>query len=324
MKAMILAAGLGTRLRPLTFERAKPAIPLLGKPLVVRLIEKLSAEGIGPYRLNLHHLPDSVGRLFNATPWDTLPVSFSHEPIILGTAGGLKANEPFFSDGTFVMANGDIIAEFPLQRALAFHRERGALATLILYPQAPPFRHTPIRIDEEGRLHRFKGAGPAPGRLRPESYLFTGVHVLEPAIFDFIAQSGFAEINNEVYPAALRAGERILGFPVEGYWNDLGDPARYLEAQQDLLRLGNAHPRIYVAPDAGNVDPAGLGPNVSVAAGSCIEPTAAVRDSILWEDVLIRRGVHLQSCIIGSGMTVASSCANRIITRFGEAPLVRR
>jgi len=323
MKAMILAAGLGTRLRPLTFERAKPAIPLLGRPLVVRLIQNLEAQGIGPFRLNLHHLPGSVKRVFSTQPWDALPVSFSHEPEILGTAGGLKANEAFFRDGTFLMANGDIVADFPLEQAVAFHRERRALATLVLYPQDPPFRFTPIRIDEEGRLHEFKGAGPAPGRLRPETYLFTGVHVLEPEIFDFIPRAGFSEINSEVYPGALRAGKHVLGFPVKGYWNDLGDPGRYLEAQRDLIRLSRAHPPVYVAAEAKRADLAGLGPNVSVEAGCCVEPGAIVQDSILWEDVLIRSGVEVRSSIIGSGMTVASTCVGRIITRFGEAPLAR-
>jgi len=323
MRAMILAAGLGTRLRPLTFERSKPAIPLLGKPLVVRLIEKLAADGIGPFRLNLHHLPESIERVFSVRPWDALPVSFSYEPVILGTAGGLKANETFFQDGTFVMANADIVADFPLHEAIAFHRKREAVATLLLYPQEPPFRHTPIRIDEQGRLHDFKGAGPATGRLRTETYLFTGVHILEPEIFEFIPRAAVSEINNEIYPAALRAGRRVLGFPVEGYWNDLGDPARYLEAQRDLLRLSNADPLLHVAADAEIVDLAGLGSNVSVEAGCRVEPGAEVQDSILWEDVVIRSAAQVRSSIIGSGITVDSACVNRIVTRFGEAPIVR-
>lgn len=323
MKAMILAAGLGTRLRPLTLERAKPAIPLLGRPLVVRLIEKLAAEGFGPFRLNLHHLPGSIEQIFRAQPWDALPVSFSYEPEILGTAGGLKANQAFFDDGTFLMANGDIVADFPLEQAVAFHREHRAVATLVLSKQDPPFRYTPIRVDEEGRLHEFKGAGFAPGPLRSETYVFTGVHVLDPEIFDFIPQGKFAEINSEVYPAALRAEKRILGFPVEGYWNDLGDPGRYLEAQRDMLRLNRGSPPWYVAAAAHRIDLAGLGSNVSLEAGCCVEPGATVRDAIVWEDVQIRSRAEVRSSIIGSGMIIDSPCVGRIITRFGEAPLVR-
>ena len=160
MKAMILAAGLGTRLRPLTLERAKPAIPLLGKPLIIRLIEKLMQQGATDFRLNLHHLPHTIENLFQSPPWDSLPVSFSHEPRILGTAGGLKANEAFFDQGTFLMVNGDIVLEFSLEEAIAFHRDRKALATLVLYPQQEPYRHSPIRVDDEGHFRHFKGIWP--------------------------------------------------------------------------------------------------------------------------------------------------------------------
>ena len=169
MKAMILAAGLGTRLRPLTLERAKPAIPLLGKPLVIRLIEKLAQHGATDFRLNLHHLPRTIEDLFRIGPWDSLPVSFSYEARILGTAGGLKANEAFFDQGTFLMVNGDIVMEFPLEEAVAFHQQREALATLVLYPQQAPYRHSPIRIDEEGRSPQFQrdmaGREPSRGNL---------------------------------------------------------------------------------------------------------------------------------------------------------------
>ncbi len=157
MKAMILAAGLGTRLRPLTLERAKPAIPVIGKPLVVRLIEQLMKNGADSFRLNLHHLPDTVETVFRSAPAGDLPVSFSYEPEILGTAGGVKANESFFDQGTFLLVNGDIIMDFSLGEALEFHRRRKALATLILYPQSHPYVYFPVRIDENGVLNHFKG-----------------------------------------------------------------------------------------------------------------------------------------------------------------------
>ena len=121
MKAMILAAGLGTRLRPLTLERAKPAIPLMGKPILIRLIKSFMEQGATNFRVNLHHLPHTIERIFETPAWQDLPVSFSHEPRILGTAGGLKANESFFDQETFLMVNGDIVLDFPLAEAVAFH-----------------------------------------------------------------------------------------------------------------------------------------------------------------------------------------------------------
>ncbi len=320
MKAMILAAGLGTRLRPLTLEIAKPAVPLLGKPLVVRLIEKLAGEGVSDFRLNLHHLPGSLEAVFRNPRWGGLPVSFSYEAEILGTAGGLKANESFLRDGTFLMANADIVMDFSLREAIAFHRKHAALATMILYPQEPPFRYFPVRIDREGRLRNFKGMCPG-GDLRPETYVFTGVHILEPRIFRYIPDGRFCEINDEVYPAALAQGERIFGYPVKGYWNDLGDPARYLGAQKDLLLREGSTSHTCLSADARIADSATVGPFVSAGDGCVIEPGGRVEDSILWENVRIKSNAVVRHCVIGSDVTLEGDCSGRVVTRNGEAPI---
>jgi NDP-sugar pyrophosphorylase family protein len=321
MKAMILAAGLGTRLRPLTLEKAKPAIPLVGVAVVVRLIQTLMDQGVTKFRLNLHHLPQTIEQVFEASPRDSLPVSFSYEPEILGTAGGLKANESFFDDPTFVMANGDIFIDFPLEKAVAFHREKGALATLVLFRQDPPYRYLPVQIDEEGRLCNFKDARTPVGRLRPEAFVFTGIHILEPEIFEFIPGGCFYEINDQVYPTALKSGRQVLGFPVEGYWNDLGDPGRYLAAQRDLLIRSGRVPPVHVSPAASISSTAGLGRYVSVEAGSILEDNSFLENDILWENVLVRSGVRIRNCIAGSGVTIESECVDRIVTRHGEALL---
>jgi mannose-1-phosphate guanylyltransferase len=313
MKAMILAAGLGTRLRPLTLEIAKPAAPLLGKPLVARLIERLLREGVTDFRLNLHHIPDSVEAVFRKTPWDALPVSFSHEPEILGTAGGLKANESFFSAGTFVMANADIVMDFSLREAFEFHSERAALATMILYRQQPPFRYFPVRIDLEGHLRDFKGMCPG-GDLRPETYVFTGVHILEPRIFEYIPRGRFCEINDEVYTAALARGEGIYGYPVTGYWNDLGDPTRYLAAHRDLLLREISCYAVKKATTAG----AELGSNGSKSlersgVTACHDKTSQCRvvenPAVSKGPVFISADAHVaESALIGPFVSVGSGC----------------
>lgn len=317
MKAMILAAGLGTRLRPLTLERAKPAIPLLGKPLIIRLIEKLVRCGATDFRLNLHHLPHTIENLFCSDPWGSLPVSFSHEPRILGTAGGLKANEAFFDQGTFLMVNGDIVMEFPLAEAIAFHKQREALATLVLYPQQAPYRHSPIRIDHEGRLRNFKGVWPG-SSLRSETYVFTGVHVLEPEIFRFIPEGQFYEINDQVYLHALRHGMNIYGFPVDGYWNDLGDPKRYLEAQQAMFSRGVRTLPVHIAPEAVLEDRVAFRPFVSVGPGCLLEHDCFVENSIIWDGVQVRSRASVRNSIIGANMTVEGDCCDKIVTRNGE------
>jgi len=320
MKAMVLTAGLGTRLRPLTFERAKPAIPLLGTPLVIRILERLLRDGVTDFRLNLHHLPESIERIFDEPAWNGMSVTFSHEPEILGTAGGLKANESFLDDRTFLMVNGDIVADFPLAEALSFHRDRRALATLILYPQPQPHRHYPIRIDSEGRLLNFKGTWPG-GPPRPETYVFTGVHILEPAIFDFIPPKVFFEINDQVYPQALAMGKGVLGFPVDGYWNDLGDPGRYLAASRDLLLREDASPWIRLSPDANVESETHVGPFVVAGSGLVMEAGSSAHMAVIWDDVRLKRGSSVRNSIIGSGITVDAAVQNKIVTRYGEVEI---
>lgn len=318
MKAMILAAGFGTRLRPLTLERAKPAIPLLGKPLVVRLIQRLLGSGITAFRLNLHHLPHTVEQAFAAGPRAQLPVSFRYEPEILGTAGGLKASEAFFDNEPLLMVNGDIVLDFPLLDALAFHRSSGALATLVLRRQSPPYRFTPLRMDRDGRLCNFKGTTP-PGKPGSDTYLFTGVHILQPRIFDFIPPGRFWEINDQVYPTAMAAGEEVFGFPIDdGYWNDVGDPSRYLQAQRDLLLRGQGHSLVCKSPEAHVVEPADLGPFVSLERGCIIEGETVVENAILWEDAKLKRSARVRNSVLGSGVTVDSHCMNKVVTRNGE------
>ncbi|MBI4963026.1 MAG: NDP-sugar synthase [Desulfomonile tiedjei] len=320
MKAMILAAGLGTRLRPLTFERAKPAIPLLGKPILIRLIERLIEDGATEFRINLHHLPHTIEQIFDNPARENLSVSFSHESQILGTAGGLKANEPFFDQGTFLMVNGDIVLEFPLAEAIAFHKERAALATLVLLPQPPPYTYVPVRIDREGSLWDFKETGKR-GDPRPEPYLFTGVHILEPEIFNFIPSGIFYEINDLVYPEVIRKGGKVCGFPVQGYWNDLGDPVRYLEAQRSLLTRSRVIPPVFISPEADASDKASVGPFVSVEAGCTLEEGSQASNAVLWENVTLRPGASVTNCIIGSDMIVEGEKVNSIVTRNGEREL---
>jgi NDP-sugar pyrophosphorylase family protein len=321
MKAMVLTAGLGTRLRPLTLERAKPAIPLLGKPLIIWLLEKLANLGCTRFRLNLHHLPYSIERVFDTSQWDPVPVSFSYEPEILGTAGGLKANEAFFDSSTFLMVNGDILFDFPLADALAFHRQNEALATLILVRQQEPFRYSPIRIDANGQLVNFKDWRRPTATLRPETYAFTGVHILEPEIFQYIPKSVFYEINDHTYPAALRDRRKIYGFPVHGYWNDLGDPIRYLQAQRDWFIRLEMSPPAWVAPDAHVAESAGVGEFVSAGPGCRLEANCMLENTVLWEHVLLLSGCSVRNCIVGSDVTVRDSCVHRIMTRYGEVAL---
>jgi NDP-sugar pyrophosphorylase family protein len=321
MKAMILAAGLGTRLRPLTLERAKPAVPLMGKPLILRLIEYLCGQGVTRFRLNLHHLPDTITRLFSEGRGTDPAVSFSLEPRILGTAGGLKSNESFFDSGTFLMANGDIVTDSSLERAMAFHRKKGALATLILKRQTPPFVHYPVRIDADGRLVGFKGRSQGDSLALPDTFVFTGIHILEPDIFSFIPSETYFDINDGAYPAAMDAGREVFGFRVEGYWNDVGAPAAYLRAHFDLLAVSGEGGASAVDGSAKLSAGAKIGPRAIIGPECVVEDGAQIVDSVLWDRVVVRSGVTVRGCVIGAGAVINASAYSRVITLNGEAPI---
>lgn len=315
MKAMILTAGFGTRLLPLTLERAKPAVPMLGEPLVTRLLRKLQKQDISQFRLNLHHLPHTISRIFDNMDSE-FSVSFSTEAEILGTAGGLKANEAFF-DETFIMVNGDIVAQFPLLPAVEFHRQHGALATMLLYEQHPPFKYFPVKIDGENRLVNFKNAAPS-DEATPETYVFTGIHILDPKIFTYIPEKIFCDINGDIYPKALVNKEKIYGFPVKGYWNDVGDPLRYLQAQRDLFILEKSSPYVQSAESVSISSGSVAGPFVSAGDHCILEPGSSVKNSILWDRVVVHKGADVQNSVIGSDVELKGTICNKIVTVNGE------
>jgi len=317
MKAMILAAGHGIRLRPLTLERAKPAIPLLGKPLILIVLEKLEALGVTSSRINLHTLPETIEETLKLTQRNICEVSFSYEPYILGTAGGLKANESFFTDDTFLMVNGDIFFEFDLLKVIDFHVRNKAFATLALYSQQAPYQHTPIRIDSTYRIHSFPRSD-QPSEKVGQAYTFTGVTVLSREIFGLIKPNGFSEIVADVYEPAIAKGFKICGYPIGGYWNDLGTPSRYLSTQREVFRRKKISPTRLIEEGAVVSEPNKIGPYVSIGQGSFIEEDCDIQDSILWEDCRVHRGCKIYHCILGRGVHLEGNFENKVITLNGE------
>lgn len=317
---MVLAAGQGVRLRPLTLERAKPAVPLLGKPLILHIVEKLRRLGIDAFRINLHTLPETVKHLFKLDPAKNSDVSFSYENQILGTAGGLKVNESFFTEDTFMMVNGDIFFEFDINEVIDFHMKRRPLATLALYPQKPPYQHTPIQVDSNFKIHSFPRS-PQIQQKTGRVFVFTGVAILSSKIFNLIPPETFSEIVTDVYEPSIAKGLTICGYPVEGYWNDLGTPSRYLSTQKDILASCKRTPTLTVLDRVIINKTSKIGPYVSISPGSIIEDRCEIRDSILWEDCHVRHGSRIQHCIIGQGVSLQGDFENKIITCNGATIL---
>lgn len=317
MHAMILAAGYGTRLWPLTADRAKPAIPFMNRPLVGYVAEYVGGYGCRDVVVNLHHRPDSVRDALGDGGRFGVRLHYVEEPVILGTSGALDNARSYFEDGTFVVINGKIATDIDLGAALETHRRTNALATLVLLPNRKRERFSTINT-HEGRV---LGFGPAPkpppsdnagasemnasdaggsqtgewrggqvgqsgqteGGLSDEvPLMFTGIQILEPRIFDYIPPGVFSHSTTDVYPQAIARGEVLAAHVADGMWYELSTIPRYLEISLALMRRE--------------------GRSVEIGSGSVIEQGAEVEDSILWENVRVARGAKVRRAILGEGV----------------------
>jgi len=315
---MILAAGYGTRLWPLTIDRAKPAIPFMGRPLVGYVAEYLAGHGCREIAVNLHHEPESVRAALGDGSRFGVSLTFVEEPEILGTSGALDNARDFFQNETFVVINGKFATDIDLTAALRTHRETGALATLVLRPNPDRERYSTVELRD--KMIQGFGGHPAPtpasdtaGRVSHASLtssrsqsseafitrepraqsgygatplMFTGIHILEPRVFDFIPRGVFSDSVTGVYPRAFAAGERIAGHVASGYWHELSTIGRYLDTSIALMRE--------------------QGREVEVGENSSIAEGAEIRDAVLWENVRVEAGAKVSRVVLGAGVRVAA------------------
>ena len=297
MKAMILAAGFGERLWPLTADRTKPALPVLGKPLVGYVAEYLASQGISEAVVNLHHQPESVraslgdGRRFG------LRLSYVDERVILGTSGALDNARQYFEDETFVVVNGKLITNIDLQAALQTHRSTGAIATLVLKENSARERFSTVET-RDGLVTRFGGMPDRESHSAEAPLMFTGIQILEPRIFQFIPRGVFSHSTVDVYPQAIARGESVAAHLAEGMWYELSTLERYLDISLALL--------------------ARRGESVYVGERSQVEESADVQDAILWNDVAIGKGASIVHSVLGDGVHINAN------ERFEDSIVVRR
>ena len=231
MKAMILAAGLGTRLRPLTNTIPKPLLPVAGTPLIVWNLLLLKRHGFYDVVINLHHLGPMIEQALGNGSRYGLRIIYSREPVILGTGGGLKQAESNFSGEPVLVLNGDTLFDLDLEDLCAFHLERKAAATLVLRSDADAARWGLIEVGSDDRIVRITGRGKSEsGPTQPR--MFAGVHILHPRLLRDVAKGKESSII-DAYVSAIKRDEPVLGYDLKGYWSDVGTPERYAQAEQD-------------------------------------------------------------------------------------------
>ncbi len=330
MQAVIIAGGLGTRLRPLTFNRPKALVPLLNRAQVLHILDRLPKE-IDEVLVAVNYMFDRVRDFFREADVGRT-VQVIEEPTPLGTGGAVK-NVAARLHGTFAVYNGDVIDSLDFTKFLAFHRRRGGPATLALYEVPDPSAFGVVGM-EGSRVTRFVEK-PAPGEA-PSRLINAGHYLFEPEVLDEIPAGREVSMEREVFPAL--AARSLHGFPFDGYWSDAGTLEGYLNATRILLANGGAavHPRAKLAKarlDGAVLVPEGaevsgrLGPDVVLGPrsrvdsatvsnsvlldGASIEAGAVVRGSIIGEDSSVGPGATVEDSIIGDGVRVRK--ARRVI-----------
>lgn len=323
MRAMVLCAGLGTRLRPLTNLWPKPAMPFFGRPLLRYSLSTLKQLGVTEVGINTHHLPDVMEAVAQSECKRLgLSLTVSHEAgEIQGTGGGIRGLREFLSGGTSVIVNGDVLFAVDLSPVVEAHEASGADATMVLLPMPEGEKYNAVELDAERRVRRIAGVGPGGDRL--SGWHFTGVHVLSPKVFDFMAPGGPIDINRDVYVKLIETGGTVRGHVLtdsDVYWSDMGTPQRYAATHRDVLfgqvplvRFGDASPFVgmlrhglsaWAHPtarlgDARISGPAWFGENVSL--GKNVRIGAGVS---LGNDVKIGDGAHLNRVAVLDGTEV--------------------
>ena len=298
--AFVLAAGLGTRLHPLTRVRAKPAVPLAGRPLVVRILEWLAGQGVEDVVLNLHHRPETITRVVGHGKAAGVRVRYSWEPVVLGSAGGPRQALPLLGRRFFIV-NGDTLTTLSLRALADTHARTGAAVTLAVAPHPDPTRYGGVLVADDDRVQGF--APPGSGR----TLHFVGLQVAEAAVFEDLPAGRPAATIGGLYNRLLDASGHGGDAPIRAHWVadeflDVGTPADYLAASLAVARR-ERHESI----------PAG--------AGSTIDPTASLVRTAVWDDAVVGADCRLDECIVTDGVRLPPGTAlrRRICLRAGNA-----
>lgn len=236
IKAMILAAGEGTRLRPLTLTTPKPLIPINGTPLIEITLNWLKIHGITEVAINLYHLGEQIKDYLGDGSQLGMNIIYSEETTLLGTAGGVKKVEDFF-DGHFIVFYGDTLTDFDLSNMIELHHQKKASASIALFEPSDPSQYGIVNMDGAGRIHGFieKPKSPIPG-LQPPLLANAGVYVLDKEVMSYVPESGFSDFGYDIFPKLIDAGVPIYGYQLKSddYFIDTGNLEKYEQANADM------------------------------------------------------------------------------------------
>jgi mannose-1-phosphate guanylyltransferase len=319
MRAVVLVGGFGTRLRPLTSHTPKQMLPIVGVPMIERVVADLSRHGVDEAILSLGYRPDAF---LDAYPDDVcagVHLHYAVEPEPLDTAGAIRfAATEASIDSTFLVLNGDVLTDLDVDALIALHRSRGGEGTIALTQVDDPSRYGVVPIDESDRVLGFVEK-PPPGEA-PTDWVNAGTYVLEPSVLDRIPAGRRASIERETFPAMVEDGT-LFAQHSSAYWVDAGTPATYLQVQLDLIDGVRGAAEAAVAADARIEDGARVEHSV-VMHGAVVAPGAHVRDAVLLPGAVVHRGAVVDGSIVGPGAQVGAGARVEQLSVLGDGVVV--
>lgn len=325
---MVLAAGKGTRLFPLTGEIPKPMAPVVDTPIIEHIFSLLAEQGVSEAHVNVKYLADALlGAYGESLRVGGMSVYLSREEELTGTAGGVKRLEEHF-DETFVVVSGDALTDVNVREMVDLHRQHGALATVALRRVYDTSEFGVVDLDAEGNIRGFQEK-PDPSEAI-STLANTGIYVFEPRALEYVPQDEFSDFAQDIFPRFLEAGEKFVGYQGDFYWSDIGTLQAYREAQYDVLsgkvrvtvpgeRRGESlwvgehaqiHPSarldgyVVIGRDAVVGREVSIEGDVTVGSDCWIRPGTTIKRSILLPGASVGDGAYLEDCIVGHGYDV--------------------
>jgi mannose-1-phosphate guanylyltransferase/phosphomannomutase len=329
MRAVVMAGGEGSRLRPLTINRPKPMVPMVSKPVIGHILDLLKRHGITEVVLTLHYMPDEIQDYYGDGDGFGIKIYYAVEEVPLGTAGSVK-NAQQYLDEPFLIISGDAVTDINLQQVIDFHQAKKAEATLTLYRVPNPLEYGVIITDPDGKISQFLEK-PSWGEVISDT-VNTGIYIIDPSVLELIPEGVPTDWSKDVFPKLLEAGRPLYGYVADGYWCDVGDIGEYIRTNGDVLhrRVQVDEPGqhigggiwtgtgVEIAPDAQLYGPIFLGNEVKIKGGVIIHGPTTIRDytivdnrahvdrSILWRNCYVGEGAEIRGAIVGRQCTVKS------------------
>ena len=316
MKALILAGGFGTRLRPLTYTRPKHMLPIANRPHIERVFDLLKSHGITDVVLLTSYLSESFEEVLARAEADGMSVETTFEKDPLGTAGAFKNAEGFVGNDAFVAFNGDILTDLNLTQVIEWHRSKKALATIVLHEVDDPSAYGVVPTDDDGRVTGFVEKPPA-GQA-PTNLINAGIYVFEPEVLKYIPAGKPWSAERQLFPQLVQENAGLFALGSDAYWMDIGTPEKFLQANLDALTGTYNAPGLQlergevllgegatVAPDA-RVRRASLGRDAVVEAGAVVEESVLLPGAVVGRGAIVKRSTLGARVVIEPGASVTA------------------